>query len=210
VTTIKDLLTYARCHLGAEPHLLAPDTLALMHTPQVQIKGDKETVGLAWHITQVAGHRLVEHDGGTEGQLSLLTLVPQCQFALALVTNADRGDSLIHDVTQWVWPHLLGFENPDPLAYPLPDDQLVLYAGRYVNARQDLEFTLHEGGLMGHLTVIGEDDPPLCAPFRFYDTDCITIVDGPFKGIQAEFLRSREGELIRLRLGGRILSREKQ
>jgi CubicO group peptidase (beta-lactamase class C family) len=96
VTCVADLLRYAQFHMGdgrtAEgQRLLNPDSLALMQQPHFEIGGANQAIGLAWHINDRDGIRVLSHGGGTKGQVSRLVLAPSRNFAFAVFTNGDEG-----------------------------------------------------------------------------------------------------------------------
>ncbi|MGC9335056.1 MAG: serine hydrolase domain-containing protein, partial [Anaerolineae bacterium] len=98
VCTVKDLLRYARFHMGdgTTPdgmRLLSEESLALMHTPLFPSTG-LSMMGLTWAITTVDGTRMIAHGGGTKGQVTHLRIVPSHRFAVAVFTNSEEGGTL--------------------------------------------------------------------------------------------------------------------
>jgi CubicO group peptidase (beta-lactamase class C family) len=51
-----------------------------------------ELYGLGWFLQDYAGHRLVMHDGGVNGYLSSVTLVPQDHLGIIILTNTDQNE----------------------------------------------------------------------------------------------------------------------
>ena len=95
ICNIKDLLCYARFHLGDGKsmdgtRLLTADSLAQMQSPQVMI-WEHAHCGLSWGVGQATGERQISHSGGTNGQICQLTFLPEHDFAIAVLTNADEG-----------------------------------------------------------------------------------------------------------------------
>jgi hypothetical protein len=141
------VLRYARFHLGdgtaGGVRLLRPETLRLMQTPQVPIPGQPTLhVGMNWLVQEVPGVRLVFHDGQTFGQSALLTLIPERQFALVLLTNAVPGGALaaqtvlLEAMARYLEIGPGGGESPSPppgagQGLDLPPEALAAYAGRY-------------------------------------------------------------------------------
>ena len=67
ISTAKDQLRYARFHMGdgtapGGAHLLAPESMALMQTPQVAAD-DGNLMGLSWFLRDVDGQRIVRTAG---------------------------------------------------------------------------------------------------------------------------------------------------
>jgi CubicO group peptidase (beta-lactamase class C family) len=48
--------------------------------------------GLGWEIEDYAGHRLVMHTGGVNGYVTSVTLVPQDNLGIIVLTNTDQND----------------------------------------------------------------------------------------------------------------------
>ena len=98
VTSIKDLLAWARFHAGEDcealgPQVLSTSRLCAMHEPTVNMPGCAigDALGIGWFLTDVGGAWLVGHDGRTDGQEASLSFVPGHAWALALLTNASPG-----------------------------------------------------------------------------------------------------------------------
>ncbi|MDO3643184.1 serine hydrolase [Mucilaginibacter sp. L3T2-6] len=51
-----------------------------------------ELYGLGWFLQDYSGHRLVMHDGGVNGYLSSVTLVPQDKLGIVILTNTDQNE----------------------------------------------------------------------------------------------------------------------
>jgi hypothetical protein len=51
-----------------------------------------ELYGLGWFIQDYANRRLVMHDGGVNGYLSSVTLVPQEHLGIVILTNTDQNE----------------------------------------------------------------------------------------------------------------------
>jgi CubicO group peptidase (beta-lactamase class C family) len=58
------------------------------------LDGEKEyqLYGLGWFLTSYAGHRIVMHDGGVNGYVSSVTLVPQDHLGIIVLTNTDQNE----------------------------------------------------------------------------------------------------------------------
>src|SRR5215212_6123848 len=78
---------------GAERREPAADADALGpggSTPLLDI----DRVGVNWELWNRGGERIVSHPGGTNGQQSGFTLVPERGFAITVMTNATAGAKL--------------------------------------------------------------------------------------------------------------------
>jgi CubicO group peptidase (beta-lactamase class C family) len=98
ISTVKDLLTYARFHMGdgkssSGEKLMSVKSLKQMRKPLHSASGfDK--IGLTWFIRDAEGVNLVSHGGATNGQIAGLYFVPEQQFALAVLTNSEDGRAI--------------------------------------------------------------------------------------------------------------------
>ncbi|TSJ43608.1 serine hydrolase [Mucilaginibacter corticis] len=50
-----------------------------------------ELYGLGWFLQDYGGHRIVMHDGGVSGYVSSVTLVPQDNLGIIILTNTDEN-----------------------------------------------------------------------------------------------------------------------
>ena len=219
-STIRDLLRYARFHLGDGraadgERLLSAEALRQMQTP-VCPAANGEQMGISWFLRAAGGVRILRHGGATNGQMATLQLVPQRGFAVAVLTNSDRGSELYQPLVKRIFERALGLVEPEPQPLPMTAAALAEYPGCYRAAAQDLwierqadELTLRVEPKGGFPT---PDSPPppapplvrlaLCAP------DCLLGLEEPFKDSRLEILRGADGEIIWLRFGGRVHRRQ--
>jgi CubicO group peptidase (beta-lactamase class C family) len=100
---IADLMTYAKFHLGdgtnaSGERILARATLDRMQTPQLEKQSTDDAIGLGWHIRRAAGVRVAGQGGTAGGHILVLSIVPERNFAIGILTNAQNGWRLIQDV----------------------------------------------------------------------------------------------------------------
>ena len=218
VCPIKDLLCYARFHLGdgtAEDgtRLLTPDSMSLMHKPQVTIWGENESVGLTWFINDENGIRKLSHGGGTVGQVSLLTLVPENHFAIAIFTNANEGGVVTGEVSRYALEKYLGIQSKKPAPIESSVEELAPYVGRYVRPFAELELGILAGRLIGQIIFkeagLSKDVPPPLPPISLalYEKDRLIVLDGPAKDARVDVIRKSDGTIGWLRWG-RIYKRK--
>ena len=216
---VKDLLRYTRFHLGdgtAEDgtRLLTPESLSMMHTPQITIWGEEESVGLTWFINDKDGTRILSHGGGTVGQVSLLTLVPEHHFAIAIFTNANQGGSVTGNVSRYALKEYLGIQSKKPIPIESSKEELTPYVGRYVRPFAELELGILAGRLVGQLTFkesgLQSNVPPPPPPMSLAlcEKDRLLVLDGTSKDSLIDVIRKPDETIGWLRLGLRIHKRE--
>ncbi len=210
---VKDLLHYARFHLGDgtaqdESRLLESDSISQMQAQHVTVRRN-EFWGLTWSIEVVNGTSTISHGGGTVGQVSLLTLVPERDFAIAIFTNADEGASLTEDVSRWALKQYLGLEITAPTPIESSVEELAPYVGRYARPFAEVELGILGGRLVAQLTYKQgfptKDAPPPPPPppmaIALYEPDHLIVLDGPYKDMQGDIVRKADGSIGWLRMG---------
>jgi CubicO group peptidase (beta-lactamase class C family) len=223
VSTAPDQIRYARFHLGDGraadgTRVLSGATMRQMQT-ETSTFTSGESVGLSWMIQDVDGVRFVAHGGSTIGQQSLFELAPERGYALTILTNAHNGAQLNGEVAKWVRETYLGVVERDPEPIEIDAAALAEFAGIY--ARPEVMTTITVDGprlLMtfdytdeGRETVLRELGTlvPLPDPthLAIVGPDEYFAVDGMAKGLRGKFLRSDDGRVTSVDLGGRIANR---
>jgi CubicO group peptidase (beta-lactamase class C family) len=220
IASVKDQLRYARFHLGdgsAEggERIMSRETLAMMHTGTVAAQLDQK-IGLAWMSREPQGVRLFFHGGGTLGQISMLTIAPERNFAMSFLTNSAAGGLATLEASKQAFADFLGVHEPEPGHIAMTPEQLQRYVGKYTSAMTDIELKLgSDGHLVAHLTPKGgfptRQAPPGPQPpptrLAFVGTDHAIALDLPLKDSHAEFLRGDSDSIEWVRVGGRIYLR---
>lgn len=215
--SLNDLLSYAKFHLGdgtgrdGKP-VLTRASLDLMRAPKIRKNATDDEMGLGWHLRRVGGVMTAAH-GGTLGHILLLELVPERNFALAILTNHANGWRLIQDVERRALTVLEGM-TLDPaqaighrgINETMPDAPILAkqpdpapYVGVYRRPP------------MGTNTVRVQDDGQLMvdtAAIAFYATDRAVVTSGNQRGNPVEFIRNAKGEIGWVRLVGRIARKD--
>jgi CubicO group peptidase (beta-lactamase class C family) len=143
ISSARDLLRYARFHLGElaaadGAPVLSPAALRAMRTdlgPGGTNGYEIDGVGVNWFMRRTAeGVHVVEWDGDWLGQCAAFFFVPERGFALTLLTNATSGAMLRNDLVfdDWALERFAGLHNPPAVPLALPAARLAPYEGRYV------------------------------------------------------------------------------
>lgn len=236
---ITDLLTYARFHLGDGTtngqRVLSRASLELMRTPQLRKQSTDDDMGVGWHLRTMnaelrpearSGNPTVgpihtaSHGGTLAGHILLLEIVPERNFAIAMLTNSNVGWRLIQDVEREALKSYLGatyalnqgiahrglvetLPSYEPLARQ-PD--AAPYLGTY--ARPSNTVVVHADG--GKLFVQEHQNSGRLGfdwPVSFFGPDRTVVMDGPEKGQTIEFVRDAAGKVNWVRVTGRVAVR---
>jgi len=217
VTCVRDMLNYAKFQLGDGSYdgerLLKQESLEALHTLQVRF-AQHNGVALTFWVDDRRSARTLGHGGGTVGQTSLFTLVPDRDFAILLVTNSSAGGQLNPKVTNWALEEYTGVVTPELAPMETPETWLEEYVGEYEATLSAVSVTVGEEGLSISRRSLGgfptKDVPPVSTepspPVRFalYEEDHIVGLEEPFKGALGQFLRNPDGSIAWLRIGMRV------
>jgi hypothetical protein len=69
-----------------------------MRTPQLAKQSTDDAIGIGWHLRTIGSLRAASHGGTLGGHILLLEIIPERNFAIAILTNANSGWRLIQDV----------------------------------------------------------------------------------------------------------------
>ncbi len=211
---IQDLLRYGNYHLGTGPPLLGTASLKELHRPQVPINSYMGSVGLAWFMNEFAGTKLIWHNGGTNGQNSVLTLVPEKGLALGMMTNGNSGGKVSDRFNKRVLRDFCGIEIPEPQVIESSQEELAQYAGLYRGVMRKIALRMDAGKLFMDIGMLGvwpanasasdlpEAEVALCGP------DQLLVLDGEYKNTRVDLIRDDLGEVRYLRFGSRINVRQ--
>ena len=130
VSTVGDLLTFARFHLET------PETEALRR-PTADTPGG--AYGLGFALERVGELELWGHTGDYGGIRSLLVLEPGSGLAFAGLVNSERGGNALDEILDDVLEHAVGVRRAPPETVPLPAAELELLAGHYAHSELQLE-----------------------------------------------------------------------
>ncbi len=207
---IHDLLRYGAYHLGDGPPLLRRENLAEMQKRQAPGLPHMTGCGLALMVSGSGGDTRLWHTGGTNGQESLLVIVPGQQLAFGMMTNGDKGASLHQRFGNCILREFCGVTLADAQAIETSAEELAQAVGRYQGAKTIIDLRMDDGRLFADLQFLGglpsdrksEAIPPaevtLCGP------DQLLVLDGYLKGTRADLLRDEAGDIRYLRCFSRL------
>jgi CubicO group peptidase (beta-lactamase class C family) len=211
VSTVVDLLKYARFHMSEGSGLLKSGTIKLMQTPRLSATG-LDVFGLSWFITPIGDTPVLRHGGATHGFTADFAFVPARQFAITTLTNSSEGSTVYVDLRVNAIKSYLGIAWPVTPHLAMTEEQLAPYAGQYDAPEDRVELTIQNGNLIllshpkgGFPTPDvppGETPPP--TRLAFWDEDKIIALDEPFKGSRGEFLRNPDGSIAWFRFDSRV------
>jgi CubicO group peptidase (beta-lactamase class C family) len=222
---ITDLLAYARFHLGdgasaSGERILKRETLELMRTPQSIKQSTDDSIGIAWHLRRMGTIRTAAHGGTLGGHILLLELVPERNFAIAILTNANVGWRVIQDVERAALKSYVGatyavnqgiahrglvetLPSVQPLAKQ-PDP--APYVGTYLRPMNSVVVRA-DGNKIFVQERPNNGQPNAEMPIAFFGPDRAVVTDGPQRDQAIEFVRDASGRVNWVRVVGRVAVR---
>jgi len=221
---ITDLMNYARFHLGdgtsaTGERILKRETLAMMRTPQAHKQSTDDDIGIAWHLRTVGSIHTAGHGGTLSGHILLLELVPDRNFAIAILTNSNNGWRLIQDVEREALKSYFGatYALNQGIAHrglveTLPNYQALAkqpdpspYVGTYARPTNTVVVRANAGQLI--VQEVRNSGPGTEMPIAFFGVDRAVVTEGADKGQTIEFIRDAAGAVKWIRVVGRVAVR---
>ena len=208
---ITDLMTYAKFHMGDGTAngatVLTRESLRAMQTAQAAKQSTDDSVGISWHMRHVGNVRTFSHGGTLGGHILLLEIVPERNFAIAILTNSSTGWRLIQDVERAALRSYLG------VGYSV--NQAIAHRGlvETLPSVQPLSRQPDFAPYLGTYTrpnnpyVVHADSGKLFVDNRlvtFFGPDRVVVLDGPDAGQAIEFVRDAAGKVSWVRVVGRV------
>lgn len=218
ITNLKDLLSYARFHMGDGSwngkKMISAKRFEQMHSPLFPANAERE-MALSWFVTRPGGHTALSHTGSINGQMSSLTLIPKLNFAMAVFTNSDYGGEVCAEITKAALKEYFNIPPLEMKSIRLPKKGLSEYRARFEMPVMTCDVVVEGKGLTLKMVDKGgyptPSSPPLDqpppVPVKFYAEDKIMGFKSPYKTLRGEFLRDPRGEIKWLRLFSRIFPR---
>ncbi|MEU6317943.1 serine hydrolase domain-containing protein [Streptomyces sp. NPDC047009] len=221
VSSVDDLLRWARFHLGTGDAVLPAEALARMKEQTVELRGSTlgDAFGICWFLRDVDGVRTIGHGGSGNGQFSELLVVPERDFAVVSLANAGPdGYQFNQAVVRWALEHCLGVVERDPEPVPYDEGQAREVAGRYEIDAMNLDIAT-DGALLTLAVGIKPeirqasdvemppDYPAATMGFLPGPGDEYIITEGGLKGQRGFFTRDETGAVTGIDLAGRLFGR---
>ncbi|HSM71664.1 MAG TPA: serine hydrolase domain-containing protein, partial [Anaerolineales bacterium] len=131
ITTVKDLLKYARFHMGkGSKKVITAKNLRAMRLPQVDAYGKGE-MGITWFIKHIRNITIYGHGGATNGQRAYLFFIPDRDFALAVLSNSDDGNMITSNIVSWALEVYFNTSTLTPTPIKTTPAERKKFAGRY-------------------------------------------------------------------------------
>lgn len=209
-STVRDQLAWARFHLSDGAPLLSAETLRAMQSPQVEAGGGRAThIGISWLLQPTPG--VIAHGGSWNGQESSFVFVPEKRFAVAVVTNGDRG-ALVHSpLVKWLLREVAGVESVKPMTVDADPADLPPYAGTYANSQHHLVVAPAPDGLSYRVVPTEEalrlkpdERPTDPMPLQVYADGRVLVSGGAHRGARGEFVAAADGQPRWLRIYGQL------
>ena len=220
-----DLMAYARFHLGdgTAPNgerVLKRESLALMRSPQARKQANDDDMGIGWHLRTMGSIRTASHGGTLGGHILLLEIVPERNFAIAILTNASSGWRLIQDVEREALKSYLGatyamnqaiahrglVETLPSVQTDIPQPDVTPYVGTYARPSNTVVVRT-EGGRLFVQERPNNGQPGPEMRVYFYGPDRVVVMDGNQRGQSIEFVRDSGGKVNWVRVVGRVAVR---
>ena len=215
ISKTDDLLTFAAFFMGDGTwngkRLLSADALEAMQAPQTRAAnypaaGFAEWGSLGWAIRFFDGVKVVEHGGSLSGFQVKLKFVPDRRFAIAILTNSERGCVLGDRVAGWALDHSLGLRAPQPNFIALSVDALARFVGAYRYVDEEAVFIATNGGLRCVVTENEQTYPPnLLRPVS--ECEFVVVTQNENEGSHADFIEGNDGAIRFLSMDGRLYDR---
>jgi CubicO group peptidase (beta-lactamase class C family) len=224
ISIAADQVRYARFHLGDGravdgTRLLSEAGLKRMREATAPLHGSAigDFVGISWLMRDVGGVRVVGHGGSTNGQQSSFDLVPERDFGITVLTNADEGYLLHREIVEWALATYCGAVEPEPEPLEVTESELLPLAGRYAAEHAYIDVTTDGDSLVLNIRyteegermlreIVGEVPEPKPMRVRLIPGDRFVVSEGEAKGMKGHILRE-DGEVRALNVGGRLAYR---
>lgn len=218
ITNVKDLLKYSAFYFAeSAPRrsgIISEDSFEALTTGKIDASPASK-VALGWFVEEIEGVKVLQHGGGTNGQISLLMVFPEIDFSAAILTNSNEGSKATSIFSRMVVEDLLGL-NPVILE-PATDylERAEKIAGLYKGEMSDLEIFIEQRKIfikeiprVGFPDEDSEPAPPSTPQeISISGEGFIINLSEPYLASAGEFIVNESGRLEGLRIGLRIYNK---
>lgn len=146
---------------GADGQVLKSETLEKMWTPQFAKPGQSSPYGLGFRLTQLDGHREVEHAGAIYGFATQLSGLPDDKLGAVAVTTMDSANAVTSHVADVALRLMLAAKYGKPLpdiqeTTAIPPDRVRQLEGRYGQGDGAVDLVAQEDEL--YLRPVGDGE----------------------------------------------------
>jgi CubicO group peptidase (beta-lactamase class C family) len=216
ISTVGDLLKFAAFHMGDgtanDTDVLTRPSMVAMQQEQTKAGSLADAWGIGWDIKMVDGVKTIGHGGATNGFNARLTLVPEQHFAVAVLTNSERGSAAYRHLVDWALQKYCGLRPDELTPISLPDEVLARYAGEYKQPLADMSVAVEDRGLRIEQTTISPLTdkhyklPPLHAS-PLSEREFIVDSEGQMEDTRFDFIGGDDAGPRFVRMGGRLADR---
>ncbi|MGN6032259.1 MAG: serine hydrolase domain-containing protein [Thermomicrobiales bacterium] len=224
IASPSELLKFAQPHIGRGEYegtrIISEASADLMQTPHIAAGPPNRSFGQGWSMYEWPDLKVIEHTGGTIGFRAFLSVVPERDYAIAIVTNSDTGANAMQTIEAWALKHYLGAERPvpQPAGRSAADLDAVTgtftrHDGRFVITREDDALRVTSTAVDERTGEESEGQGFRLIPVEPVDGQVFRIPDGPMLGSIVDFVHlptreAPETDRLLMRLGGRLAARE--
>jgi CubicO group peptidase (beta-lactamase class C family) len=117
ISTVGNLLMFAKFHMGDgtadDKPVLTHESILVMQQEQTKAGNLADAWGIGWDLNMVDGVKTIGDGGATNGFNARLTLVPEQQFAIIMLTNSGRGAVACRHLVDWAFNQYCGLRPPN-------------------------------------------------------------------------------------------------
>ncbi|MEO8799018.1 MAG: serine hydrolase domain-containing protein [Polyangiaceae bacterium] len=163
MTTIADLLSFARVHLddGVAPtgtRVLSIDLTRRMQTITADMRSPNVSpMGLGWPFFPFGETPVLFHSGASPGGSAILMLVPERKFAFAAFGNSNAAGSTHDRLALWLLRDYLGLNGRDVVSAPVEVSDLSGFQGTYRSNQFRVDVEIADGRLEETMTFEPEE-----------------------------------------------------
>ena len=218
ISTVDDLLTFAQFQLDGGvtrdgQRLLPEATLHAMWQPHIKAANGKAYYALGWETEELNGVRQIRHGGATNGFNAYFVVIPQRNYAIAILTNSGRGSAMYREVIEAELAERFGLREPKPQPITLAPEALAALAGVYRQPDTVHTLTATSDGLRLEVTAMDllnhkEEVHPPNDLRPISPTEFVVVTPGEDLDSRIDFLLGDDGSPRFVRVGGRLAARQ--